>query len=169
MCCCFVRILHAKYQLIYTLDSPMPLDSGALRWRVAAAVLTSVARHAPDLERGFGAKALQLVHGSASHEFPESLRFSPDLQGSVLGVPFLVAAKDRQPHPADHPSGAFYLSSGLLAGATEPGENCSTCYHQLCESVARDFLEGAAGFELLLRSEERQSFERCVLTSDAWR
>ena len=70
-----VRILHAKYQLIYTLGSPTALDGGALRWRVAAAVLASVARHARKLAEEFGPKALLPVPTTAAHQFPESLRF----------------------------------------------------------------------------------------------
>ncbi|CAK9043094.1 unnamed protein product [Durusdinium trenchii] len=69
------EILHAKYQLIYTLGQPVALDGGAMRWRAATAVLACVARHAPDLAREFGPKALQPVpEDTAEYEFPESLR-----------------------------------------------------------------------------------------------
>ncbi|CAE7249099.1 unnamed protein product [Symbiodinium natans] len=68
------EILHAKYQLIYTLGSPTPLDGGALRWRVAAAVLASVARHACELVQEFGQRALLPVPDTPAHQFPESLR-----------------------------------------------------------------------------------------------
>ena len=47
-----------------------------MRWRAATAVLACVARHAPDLAREFGPKALQPVpEDTAEYEFPESLRF----------------------------------------------------------------------------------------------
>ncbi|CAJ1422993.1 unnamed protein product, partial [Effrenium voratum] len=90
------------------------------------------------------------------------LRWNPRFEQQMQRVTDAVKHFMQEMSEHQRADAARYLRR-LLAGATEPGENCSTCYHQLCEGVAQDFLEGAAGFELLLRSEERQSFERCVL------
>ena len=68
-----LRILHAKYQLIYTLGDPVVLDGSAMRWRVAAAVLASVARHAPKLAATWPG-AMQPLGQVVAHEFPKSLR-----------------------------------------------------------------------------------------------
>ena len=68
-----LRILHAKYQLIYTLGSPVALDGGAMRWRVAAAVLASVSRHALELAAAWP-QAMQPLGDVVAHEFPKGLR-----------------------------------------------------------------------------------------------
>ncbi|XP_031638985.1 uncharacterized protein LOC116351075 [Contarinia nasturtii] len=55
-------ILHAKYQLIYTLGAQLPLDGGADRWNVIQAILKCVPEHM---------KQLNLKHGPEKVEFDE--------------------------------------------------------------------------------------------------
>lgn len=67
-------ILHAKYQLIYTVGMQMPLDGGVNRWSVTQAVLKRVPHHMHRLHKDFGA---------------EQIEFDPDYvrNGRVYGAP----------------------------------------------------------------------------------
>ncbi|CAE7370046.1 unnamed protein product [Symbiodinium sp. KB8] len=64
------EILHAKYQLIYTLGNPGELDGGRLRWRVASCVLASVAHRAEGLAETFGKEAVEFVPGTPDYQYP---------------------------------------------------------------------------------------------------
>eukprot|EP00439_Symbiodinium_sp_Y106_P083848 s792_g24.t1 len=64
------EILHAKYQLIYTLGNPGELDGGRLRWRVASCLLASVARRAEGLAETFGKEAVEFVPGTPDFQYP---------------------------------------------------------------------------------------------------
>ncbi|OXA45054.1 hypothetical protein Fcan01_20247 [Folsomia candida] len=48
------EILHAKYQLIYTLGSQLSVDGGAQRWEVAQSVLKILQARMLDLQKQFG-------------------------------------------------------------------------------------------------------------------
>lgn len=55
-------ILHAKYQLIYTVGNQLPIDGGELRWAVAQAVMKRVPEHM---------RRLYQIHGADKIEFDE--------------------------------------------------------------------------------------------------
>lgn len=55
-------ILHAKYQLIYTIGNHLQLDGGANRWHVAQAVLKRVPFHMKNLQIEFGEGKVEFNH-----------------------------------------------------------------------------------------------------------
>lgn len=52
-------ILHAKYQLIYTVGNQLPLDGGNNRWYVAQAVLKRVPHHIEHLFKMYGEEKIE--------------------------------------------------------------------------------------------------------------
>jgi len=48
------EILHAKYQLIYTLGSQLPVDGGQRRWAVTQSLLKLIPERAEELQAAFG-------------------------------------------------------------------------------------------------------------------
>ncbi|CAE7813809.1 unnamed protein product [Symbiodinium sp. CCMP2592] len=77
------EILHAKYQLIYTLGNPQEFDGGGLRWRVASSVLALVARRSQMLAETFGQAAVEFTPGSPTFQFP-SVRLLEHQTGAAV-------------------------------------------------------------------------------------
>ena len=69
-------ILHAKYQLVYTLGNCAEVDAGRLRWQAAACVLASVSKHANVLADIFQSCSLVFTPGGVAYQFPERLRLT---------------------------------------------------------------------------------------------
>lgn len=74
-------ILHAKYQLIYTLGNQLPLDGGANRWQTIQAVFKRVPFHM---------KALNIDLGQERIEFDENYVEN----GNVFGAPMVSYRPD---------------------------------------------------------------------------
>lgn len=55
-------ILHAKYQMIYTVGSQQHLDGGAQRWSVAQALFKRIPHHMKELEIKFGDESIEFNH-----------------------------------------------------------------------------------------------------------
>ncbi|XP_055310984.1 uncharacterized protein LOC129573874 [Sitodiplosis mosellana] len=74
-------ILHAKFQLIYTLGNQLPLDGGAHRWMVIQAVFKRVPYHMKKLNAELG---------------PEKIEFDEKYieKGHVFGAPKVVYRSD---------------------------------------------------------------------------
>jgi len=55
------EILHAKYQLIYTLGTQLPVDGGQLRWSVAQSLLKLIPARAVELQTEFGPECVDAI------------------------------------------------------------------------------------------------------------
>lgn len=78
-------ILHAKYQLIYTVGNQLPLDGGSYRWSIVQSVLKRVPYHMKNLHTELGEEKIQFdrhyvrnghVYGAPSVDYREDV-FTP--------------------------------------------------------------------------------------------